>query len=179
MFMVPKAELRRFANSNHSAANVIVRTARARLARGARAGRGIEAVRGAARARAGLRVEVTGNAVVLNRSADALAGNQLASIALASATIFLLVYAVFRSRALGLLVMIPNVTPVICSSACSAWASRRSRCPTSMIGCVVLGVAVDDTVHTLVAVPAAARGRRARPSTAMLLDACARSAGRW
>jgi predicted RND superfamily exporter protein len=98
----------------------------------------------------GLDVEVTGNAVVLNRSADALAGNQISSIVLASATIFGLVYAVFRSFRFAVLVMIPNVTPVILFFGLLGAGIAPLSLPTSMIGCSVLGVAVDDTIHSLV-----------------------------
>ena len=97
-----------------------------------------------------LDVEVTGNAVVLNRSADQLAGNQISSIVLASATIFGLVYAVFRSFRFALLVMIPNVTPVILFFGLLGLGLAPLSLPTSMIGCSVLGVAVDDTIHSLV-----------------------------
>jgi predicted RND superfamily exporter protein len=150
VFMVPKADMRRFATSNHSAANVLVRTGEL----GSRAVRTLVGRIEAAVARLGLepdlRVEVTGNAVVLNRSADALAGNQLAAISLATATIFVLVYAVFRSLRTSLLVMIPNLTPVILFFGLLGLGIAPLSLPTSMIGCVVLGVAVDDTVHVLV-----------------------------
>ena len=150
VFMAPRGDFRRFANSNHSAANVIVRTAEL----GSRAIRGLVARIEEEVARLGLEpgldVEVTGNAVVLNRSADALAGNQISSIVLASATIFGLVYAVFRSFRFAVLVMIPNVTPVILFFGLLGAGIAPLSLPTSMIGCSVLGVAVDDTIHSLV-----------------------------
>jgi len=150
IFMVPKSEMRRFANSNHSAANVLVRTGEL----GSRAVRTLVARIEEVVQRLGLdrdlRIEVTGNAVVLNRSADALAGNQISSIALASATVFVLVYFVFRSTRISFLVMIPNLTPVILFFGILGLGIAPLSLPTSMIGCVVLGVAVDDTVHMLV-----------------------------
>jgi len=151
VFMVPKADMRRFANSNHSAANVLVRTGEL----GSRAVRTLVRRIRAVVARLGLepdlRVEVTGNAVVLNRSADALARNQLAAISLATATIFVLVYAVFRSLRTSVLVLLPNLTPVILFFGLLGLGIAPLSLPTSMIGCVALGVAVDDTVHVLVA----------------------------
>jgi predicted RND superfamily exporter protein len=150
VFLAPKHDFRRFANSNHSAANVIVRTAEL----GSRAIRTLVANIEAEVAKLGLEpaltVEVTGNAVVLNRSADALAGNQISSIVFASLTIFGLVYAVFRSLPFAVLVMIPNVTPVILFFGLLGLGIAPLSLPTSMIGCTVLGVAVDDTIHTLV-----------------------------
>jgi predicted RND superfamily exporter protein len=169
VFMVPKAELRRFANSNHSAANVLVRTGEL----GSRAVRTlverIETVVSRLALEPDLRVEVTGNAVVLNRSADALAGNQLSSIGLASGTVFLLVYAVFRSLRVSVLVMAPNLTPVILFFGMLGAGIAPLSLPTSMIGCVVLGVAVDDTVHMLVTYRRL-RERGASPEDAVLLS---------
>ena len=69
---------------------------------------------------------------------------------LASATIFGLVYAVFRSFRFAVLVMIPNVTPVILFFGLLGLGIAPLSLPTSMIGCSVLGVAVDDTIHSLV-----------------------------
>jgi hypothetical protein len=167
VFMVPKAEMRRFANSNHRAANVLVRTGEL----GSRAVRTlvgrIEAVVQRLGLEPELRVAVTGNAVVLNRSADALAGNQVSSIALASATVFLLVYWVFRSLRVSLLVMLPNLTPVILFFGMLGLGVAPLSLPTGMIGCVVLGVAVDDTVHMLVTYRRL-REQDASPEAAML-----------
>ena len=150
VFMAPRNDFRRFADSNHSAANLIVRTAEL----GSHAVRAlVERIEGEV-AKLGLEpalhVEVTGNAVVLNRSADALAGNQISSIVFASLTILALVSAVFRSLRFALLVMVPNVTPVILFFGLLGAGIAPLSLPTSMIGCTVLGIAVDDTIHTLV-----------------------------
>ncbi|MGH2901055.1 MAG: efflux RND transporter permease subunit, partial [Solirubrobacteraceae bacterium] len=167
VFMVPKKEMRRFANSNHSAANVIVRTGEL----GSRAVRTlverIEAVVDRQGLRRDLRVEVTGNAVVLNRSADALARNQIQSILMATATVFALVYFVFRSVRVSTLVMIPNVTPVILFFGLLGLGIAPLSLPTSLIGDMVLGIAVDDTVHMLVTYRRL-RERGADPEGAML-----------
>ncbi len=167
VFMVPKNEMRRFANSNHSAANVLVRTGEL----GSRAVRTlvsrIEAVVERQGLDGDLRVEVTGNAVVLNRGADALARNQIQSIAMATATVFLLVYYVFRSVRVSMLVMIPNVTPVILFFGLLGLGIAPLSLPTSMIGDMVLGIAVDDTVHMLVTYRRL-RERGEQPEAAML-----------
>jgi predicted RND superfamily exporter protein len=168
VFMAPKADFRRFANANHSAANVIVRTAEL----GSRAIRTLVARIEAEVAKLDLEpaldVEVTGNAVVLNRSADALAGNQLASVGFATFTILALVYAVFRSLRFAVLVMVPNVTPVILFFGLLGLGIAPLSLPTSMIGCTVLGVAVDDTIHTLVSYRRL-RERGATPEHAVLV----------
>jgi hypothetical protein len=168
VFMAPRGDFRRFANSNHSSANLIVRTAEL----GSHAIRALVARIEAEVAKLGLEpaleVEVTGNAVVLNRSADALAGNQISSIVFASLTIFALVFAVFRSARFAFLVMVPNVTPVILFFGLLGLGIAPLSLPTSMIGCTVLGVAVDDTIHTLVSYRRL-RERGASPEHAVLV----------
>ncbi len=150
VFMVPKDQMRRFANSNHSAVNLLVRTGEL----GSRAVRGLVARLEAAIERVGLpahlQVAITGNAVVLNRSADALAGNQATSIAFAAVTIFAGVAWVFRSLRVGAIAMVPNLVPVIVFFGLLGLGVAPLSLPTSLIGSVALGVAIDDTVHFLV-----------------------------
>ncbi len=169
VFLVPKHEMRRFASSNHSEANVLVRTGEL----GSRAIRTLVARIRETAERIGLppgiELVVTGNAVALNRSADALAGNQLSGILTATATIFALVWWVFRSARVSALVMIPNVTPVLLFFGLLGIGLAPLSLPTSMIGCVALGVAVDDTVHLLVTY------RRLRETGVESLDAVRRT----
>jgi predicted RND superfamily exporter protein len=61
----------------------------------------------------GITGEVTGNAILLARSADGIAGSQLQSIALAAGSILVLVAASLGSLQLGVLAMIPNLLPVL------------------------------------------------------------------
>jgi predicted RND superfamily exporter protein len=97
-----------------------------------------------------LRVDVTGNAIVLNRGADAIAGKQLGSVALTTVTILVLVTAAFRSLSIGLVAMAPNLVPVILFFGLLGGGIATLSLPTSLIGCVALGIAIDDTAHFLV-----------------------------
>jgi hypothetical protein len=149
IFMIPKDRLRRFATSDHSDANLIVRTA----TMGSAAVRELER-RIAAEVRdpalpPGIRAYVTGNTVLINHSADGIAGTQLWSIGLASLTIFALVFAVFRQWKISVVAMVPNLLPVLLFYGMLGAGAAPLSVPTSMIGTIVLGITVDDTVHFL------------------------------
>ncbi len=114
VFLIPKTEMRRFASSNHRAANVVVRT-------GEQGSRAIRTLERAIYQRLedqqlvppGMRVAVTGNAIVLNRSADRIATDQFRCVGFASLAILVLMCGLFRSLRLGLLAMVPNWLPVL------------------------------------------------------------------
>jgi predicted RND superfamily exporter protein len=150
-FVLPKAKLRRFSTSDHGRANLIVRTGQA----GSAAVRALEDRLLAALERSGLaeRFEtgVTGNAVLLNRSADGIAGNQATQVGFAAGAMFLLICAVFRSVRTGLIAMVPNVVPVWLFFGVLGVGAAPLSLPTSLIGSIALGIAIDDTMHFLVA----------------------------
>ena len=151
VFMIPKAKLRRFATSNHSKANLVVRTGRL----GSAAIRDLERRIRAAIARAEIpreiRVDVVSNATLLSHSADGIARNQVTQVGFAALAILVLVCIVFRSIPLGVLSMVPNVVPVVIYFGILGTGITTLSLPTSLIGCIALGIAIDDTVHFLVA----------------------------
>jgi predicted RND superfamily exporter protein len=97
-----------------------------------------------------LTASVTGNAILLSRSADGIAGGQLSSVCLASGSIFLLVLAGLRSIPLAVIAMIPNVLPVLYFFAVLGSGVAPLSLPTSLIASVALGISIDDTVHYIV-----------------------------
>jgi predicted RND superfamily exporter protein len=149
-FLAPKNEIRRFMNSNQSRANVIVRTSVSGSA-------GIldleRRIRDAIVTAPGLpdpmMVEVTGNTVVVNHSADSIARDQITTVAIAALTIFVLIGRSFGSLSLGLLAMVPNVIPVLLFFGVLGIGAAPLSLPTSLVGCIALGIAVDDTAHFL------------------------------
>ena len=151
VFLIPKADLRRFASSNHSAANIVVRTGE----QGSRAVRALEREIRAVLdepglAPAGVETAVTGNAVVLNRSADRIALDQFRCVGFASVAIFVLLAVALRSPRLGLLAMVPNGIPVLLFFGVLGGGAASLSLPTGLIGSLSLGVAIDDTVHLIV-----------------------------
>lgn len=164
-FMLPKAKLRRFATSNHSRANLVVRTGQAGSA-SVRALEGrIEEVLASADLPEGFTTAVTGNAILLNRSADGIARNQATQVGFAAATILLLVIVVFRSVRIGLISMVPNIVPVLAFFGVLGLGVAKLSLPTSLIGSIALGIAIDDTMHFLVAYQER-RGRGLSPDDA-------------
>ena len=151
VFTIPKDQLRRLANSNHSKTNIVVRTG----AFGSAAMRSLEQrIRNVLAKHPlpeGISVDVTGNAILINRSADGISGNQIMQVGFAALTILLLVALAFRSLRIALLSMVPNIVPVLVFFGALGAGAATLNIATAMIGSIALGIAIDDTVHYLVA----------------------------
>jgi hypothetical protein len=175
VFLAPKGHLDRYSSADHGRANVWVRTGAVGSAALRELERGLEGALAAAGLPPGIEARITGNAILLARSADGIAGGQASSVGLASAAIFLLVAAGLRSAGLGAVAMLPNLLPVLVFFGLLGFGVAPLSLATSLIGSVALGIAVDDTVHFLV------RYRREReagrdPLQAVVL--CCRRVGR-
>lgn len=149
VFLIPKEKLHAFATSNHSSVNLVLRTDQL----GSAALRALEdAIRAELAAEAlpaGIHADVTGSAIRINRGADGIAGNQLGQMLLTIACILVIVWRVFGHLGLGLLALPTNVMPVINFFGLLGTGIAPLSVPTSLIGCVALGIAVDDTCHFL------------------------------
>lgn len=149
LFLVPKGDLQRYATVDQSSANVVVRT-------GAVGSASLRALAGRIRdvletgVPEGLSAGVTGNAILLSRAADGVARSQPRTVGLAAAAIFVLLALSLRSLRLGLVAMVPNVVPVLLFFGALGAGAAPLSLPTSLIGSVALGVAIDATVHYLV-----------------------------
>lgn len=175
LYMVPKSELQRFATVNHGKANLIVRTGEVGSAAIQKLYQSLEAAIHDTALPEGVTASVTGNAVLLARSADGIARSQPLSVALAALTIFLVIALGLRSPRLGMVAMIPNLVPVIIFFGLLGIGAAPLSLPTSMIGCVALGIAIDDTVHFMVRYRAE-RAAGASPEDAA--QSCGRNVGR-
>jgi predicted RND superfamily exporter protein len=147
LFMVPKGELARFMNVDHSRANLVVRTGEV----GSASVRELSDRLEEELAEAGLPVEgaVTGNAILLNRSADGIAEGQPRTVGVAALAIFVLIAAALGSGRLGAVAMLPNLLPVLLFFGLLGAGVAPLSLPTSLIGSVALGIAIDDTAHFL------------------------------
>ena len=174
-FILPKSKLRRFSTSNHARANLIVRSDQS----GSRGIRAVEAQIEEVLARSelpeGFTTAVTGNSILLNRGADSVASNQATQVGLAAGTILVLIVLVFRSTRVGLISMVPNIVPVLVFFGILGAGVAPLSLPTSLIGCIALGIAIDDTMHFLVAYQAQ-RARGMTPEAAARL--CIQKVGR-
>ncbi|MCA9506142.1 MAG: MMPL family transporter [Spirochaetaceae bacterium] len=99
---------------------------------------------------AGLRGHTTGNAILLTRAADRIARGQALSLLAAVGMIGLLLVAYFRSLRLGLLALVPNLLPVLFYFGLLGATGITLNNSTALMGSIVLGIAVDDTLHLLV-----------------------------
>ena len=150
LFMIPKGELNRFSIVNHARANVIVRTGEVGSAAIQSLTRRLEDSLAAHPFPDDVVAHVTGNAILLSRSADGIARGQPLTVGIAVVTIFFLIYLGIRSLRLGAVAMIPNVVPVLLFFGLLGLGAAPLSLPTSLIGSVALGIAIDDTVHFLV-----------------------------
>ncbi len=150
LFMAPKGHLDRYANVNHSRANVMVRTGAVGTARVRAVTERLEARVAELSLPEGITAAVTGNALLLSHSADGIARGQPQTVGLAAIAIFVLIALSFRSLRLGTVAMLPNLVPVAIYFGILGFGAAPLSLPTSLIGSVALGIAIDDTVHFLV-----------------------------
>lgn len=98
----------------------------------------------------GLEGAVTGNAVLLSRTMDDIAVGQARSLVLALVTIYGVLVVLFTSVRMGFLALLPNAVPVAFFFGILGWFGFPLNTSTSLVACLVLGIAVDDTIHLLV-----------------------------
>jgi predicted RND superfamily exporter protein len=90
---------------------------------------------------------VTGLMVVMGRTINAVIGTMVRAYLIALAIITpLLVLLIGRVR-IGLIAMIPNLTPIILTLGLMGWAGIPIDAFTLLIGSIAIGLAVDDTIH--------------------------------
>ena len=92
---------------------------------------------------------LTGKNLMINRAAKDLISGQLASLILVLTIIFLLFSFLYTSVLAGLLSLVPNVVPVILSFGFMGMLGVPLNPATAMVAAIVIGVAVDDTIHLM------------------------------
>lgn len=92
---------------------------------------------------------VTGEIVLLNRTLDDIVRGQALSLSMALLVIYGILAAMFTSLRTGLLALFPNVLPIAAYFGALGFAGVTLNPSTSLIACIALGIAVDDTVHYL------------------------------
>jgi hypothetical protein len=109
-----------------------------------------------------LRVYATGTFVLLNRTSDQIAREQVRSITIALVTIYLMLSLLFKSLRVGFTALMPNLIPVLFFFGFMGWRGIPLNLTTSLVASVVLGLAVDNAVQFIV------RFRRAQQAEAGL-----------
>jgi hypothetical protein len=92
---------------------------------------------------------VTGNTVLLTRTIDDITRGQSVSLAFAFAMILAVLSLLFTSVRVGLLALIPNALPVLFYFGILGLTGITLNSTTGLVACLVLGIAVDDTIHIL------------------------------
>ena len=126
-------------------ANLTVRTALCNT-------RDIAALRDRIRARlAGLPPEIQhriyGDTVLLSDTVDAIAGGQGITLAAALGAIFIGLSIMFTSVKGGAVALIPNVVPILVYFGALGYGGIPLSPATSLVACIVIGLAVDNTIH--------------------------------
>jgi predicted RND superfamily exporter protein len=97
----------------------------------------------------GVTGRVTGNPVLLARTSDEISYGQALSLSTAFVIIFAILSLLFMSFRVGFQALIPNVLPVGVYFGALAVTGVTLNIMTGSIACIVLGIAVDDTIHFL------------------------------
>ncbi|MEQ8800049.1 MAG: MMPL family transporter [Phycisphaerales bacterium] len=92
---------------------------------------------------------VTGTPVLLGNAVDDIASGQIVTIGAALLVVFLLLSALFTSFSTGALALLPNLLPVLLYFGALGFSGVTLNPTTSLIACIVLGIAVDDTLYYL------------------------------
>ncbi len=106
-----------------------------------------------------LQAQVTGSTVLTTRAVEAIARGHLLSIAIAIVAIWALLSLMFMSMRAGLLATVPNIVPIAVYFGTLGVLGIPLNPTTSLIACIVLGIAVNDTVHFLARFNADARAQ--------------------
>jgi predicted RND superfamily exporter protein len=91
--------------------------------------------------------KLTGMGSLWIKLIDYIVKSQIWGFLLAFVVIGIMMCLLFGSLKIGLLAMIPNLSPVIATLGLMGWADIPLDYVKLLIGCVAIGIAVDDTIH--------------------------------
>ncbi|CAN5568976.1 MMPL family transporter [soil metagenome] len=94
-------------------------------------------------------VLITGMVPIFVRTLDYIVRSQIYSFTLAFGVILLIISVLTRSWRLGVITMLANTLPVLLVLGAMGWLRIPLDISTVMIASVVIGIAVDDTIHFL------------------------------
>ncbi len=105
-----------------------------------------------------LRVQPTGNLVLLTGTSSDIVAGQVKSLTLSLAMIFAVMSLMFLSARVGFLAIVPNVLPVALFFGILGWGGYYLNLGTSLIATIALGIAVDSTIHYMARLSREVRG---------------------
>jgi predicted RND superfamily exporter protein len=95
----------------------------------------------------GVRLQLTGFTAVMSRAASSFIVTMARSYAIALLVITPLMIFLLGSLGRGLLSMVPNLAPILFTLGVMGWAGIPLDMTTLLIGGIIIGLAVDDTIH--------------------------------
>jgi uncharacterized protein len=97
----------------------------------------------------GVKVELTGGAILTSESEDNIARGQVDSILMALGIIFVVLSILFFSFKMGFLALYPNIAAIGLFFGILGWFGIPISVTISVIAAIALGIGVDDTIHFL------------------------------
>lgn len=94
-------------------------------------------------------ITLTGASILIMKSTDYLVKNLFTSLLVAISIIAFIMGIMFRSMKMVLISLIPNVIPLLFTSAIMGFLEIPLKASTSIIFSVAFGISVDDTIHYL------------------------------
>jgi len=94
--------------------------------------------------------DVTGLGIVISESSHHLTSGQVKSLAITMILVFGIMFLLFLSSRVGFIAIVPNLFPIIINFGIMGWFGVELSIVTSLIASIVIGLAVDDTIHYLV-----------------------------
>jgi predicted RND superfamily exporter protein len=94
-----------------------------------------------------LKATVTGNPVLINETLSEIVVGQARSIGLALIIVYGILSLMFMSQRIGFIALIPNLLPVVVYFGSLGFFGISLNPSTSLIAPMVLGIAIDDTIH--------------------------------
>jgi len=91
--------------------------------------------------------EMTGIGALWFQLIDYIIESQIRGFLLAFSVVALMMCILFGSVRVGMLAMIPNLSPVVITLGIMGWTGIPLDYVKLMIGCLAIGIAVDDTIH--------------------------------
>ncbi|MBU2101786.1 MAG: MMPL family transporter [Candidatus Omnitrophota bacterium] len=96
-----------------------------------------------------LEIKITSYPVIYSNMVNSITTGQIKDLLFVGLTLLLAAIIYFRSLKLGVLTMIPNVIPTLCTFGFMGWAGITLNVGTALTAGIALGLAMDDTTHFL------------------------------
>ncbi len=94
-----------------------------------------------------LTATMTGNPVLINETLTDIIVGQARSVGLALVFVYIILTVMFMSYRIGLIALLPNIVPVLVYFGSLGFFGISLNPSTSLIAPMVLGIAIDDTIH--------------------------------